>query len=105
MWRNKVVHEGLALNITTKLNAPHFVVESDSKICIESIRAPIDQVPWGLLSFVSAINSISIDLGYVSFSWAYVRRILAAHELAEWSRSHWPPSVVDVIVKEADSFV
>ena len=61
----------LALNIATKLNASHFVIESDSKICIDSIRAPGDQVPWRLLSFVSAVNSIFVELGSVSCSWVY----------------------------------
>ena len=105
----------LALNIATKLNASHFVIESDSKICIDSIRAPGDQVPWRLLSFVSAVNSIFIELGSISFSRVYHEENLAAHELAKWSCSffcfgsfglgHLPPSVVDVIVKEADPFV
>ena len=75
MWRNKVVHEEMALNITTKLNASHFVVESDSKICIDSIRAPINQVIWGILrvcldctdkekNFASSI--FSVGSGYCS---------------------------------------
>ena len=104
----------LALNIATKLNASHFVKESDSEICIDSIRDPGDQVPWRLLSFVSAVNSIFIELGSISFSRVYHEENLAAHELAKWSRSHFyfwsydlghcPPSVVDVIVKEAGLF-
>ena len=79
----------LALNITTKLNASHFVIESDSMICIDSIRDPGDQVLWRLLSFVSAVNSIFIKLVSISFSWVYREENLVAHELAKWSCSHF----------------
>ena len=78
----------LALNIATKLNASHFVIESD-EICIDSIRDPGDQVLWRLLSFVSAVNSIFIELGSISFSRVYHEENLAVHELAKWSCSHF----------------
>ena len=78
----------MAVNIATKLNASHFVIESDSKICIDSIKAHVHQVSWRLLSFVLTINSISVTLGSVSFIWVYCEANLVAHELAKWSRSH-----------------
>ena len=104
----------LALNITTKFNASHFAIESDSKICIDSIRALVNQVPWRLLSFV-LVGYIFVDLGSISFSWDYHEVNLVAHELAKWSCSHFyfgsfglghcPHCVEDVFVKEVDPFV
>ena len=57
---------------------------------------------------------MSVDLGYVSFCWVYREANLATHELAKWScihshfgsfgPGHWPPSVVNANVKEADPF-
>ena len=55
-------------HIATKLHAFHFVIESDSKICIDSIRAPIYQVPWRLLNFVLAVNFAFVDLDSLSLS-------------------------------------
>ena len=86
-----------------------------SKICIDSIRALVDQVLWRLLSFILPMNSIFVDRGLIFFSWVHRETNLTTHELAKWSCSyfyfdifgldHYPPSIVDVIVKETGLFM
>lgn len=77
-----------ALHLAKKVDASHFVIESDSKICTDAISTGGDHVPWRLSNFIENAQVICVDFGSVSFKWVYLEANKAAHELAKWSESH-----------------
>lgn len=86
-----------ALHLVSRFDAPHFVIESDSKVCIDALKALTSNVPGRLLNFVKVVNFTVSSFGSVSFSWVNRDANFAAHDLA----SHCPSSFARIILDEA----
>ena len=60
-------------------------MESDSKFCINAIKAPKNKIPRRLSNFVDEILLITEHFEPISFNWISRVGNMVAHLLAKWS--------------------
>ena len=57
-------------------------MESDSKICIDSIKGHLEEVNWNVAAFISDVIALASDFIACCFSWLKWETNGTTHELA-----------------------
>jgi hypothetical protein len=60
-------------------------VESDSKICIDSIKGHPEEVNWNVATFISDVIALASDFIACCFSWVKRETNGTTHELARFA--------------------
>ena len=71
-----------AIQLAKLENLTHIVVESDSKICINSIKGHPEEVNWNVSAFLSVVIALASDFISCCFSWVKRDTNGTTHELA-----------------------
>jgi ribonuclease HI len=71
-----------AIQLAKLENLTHIVVESDSKICIDSIKGHPEEVNWNVSAFLSVVITLASDFISCCFSWVKRDTNGTTHELA-----------------------
>ena len=82
-----VIAEALAINLALQLalleRYPNVLVESDSKVCIESIIGNSTDSLWKLDALCSDVNNLALNFMSCYFSWVKREANLTTYELAK----------------------
>jgi ribonuclease HI len=74
-----------AIQLAKLENLTHIVVESDSKICIDSIKGHPEEVNWNVAAFISDVIALASDFITCCISWVKRDTNGTTHELARFA--------------------
>jgi hypothetical protein len=86
-------------------------VESDAKICIEALAAPVDDCWWKIHSLIAHSVFLAPSFSFCSFVWVWRNANQVAHELAKaffslpplfsCNSNSLPPSVTEAWIRDS----
>ena len=74
-----------AITLVARLEADNVIIETDSKICHDSIHELILPPPWRIAPILADLKSLLVSYSNVSVLWVPRLANMTAHSLAKWS--------------------